>query len=174
MINTTTDTITNTIYAFSRGIQITTYSNNFPYNSIVNERLNSNDETIENVLDTSKIFKGTSISSGSFTLASKDEQNLENVLDYVSKFDTKYKNFNHVINNENVKTRIDECIKNKQDFEVIFIMLKRDTKRIDYMIKSKYIYFKIAWKLNRQCGIFKRRKAILTISSHSKGHLMLH
>jgi len=170
-----TNVLTNTTtYAFFRGIKITTYSNNFPYNSIVNERLNSNEETIENVLNTSKIFKGTATSSGSFSLMNKCEQNLENVIDYVNKFDTKKKDFYFVINDINIKTRINDCIENKQDFEVIFIKLGKDIKRVDYAIKSKYIYFKLEWKLRRQCGIFKKRKAVLTISSLSKGHLILH
>lgn len=164
----------NTTYSFSRGIDLSTYySNNFPYNAILNEKLNNNQESINVVLENNKIFQNRSTSTGQFTFRNKDEQCLQNFVDYFHKFDTKNKDFSNIINDYKIHDVLNNKIKNKENFEILFIQLKKNLKYINQKIKAKYLYIRVQWKQIRQCGFFKSYKVILTISNQSKGNLIV-
>jgi hypothetical protein len=147
--------------------------NNFPYNAIFNEKLNNSDESIASILEASKMFFNTSTSTGQFTLSNSEEHCLQNFIDYFHKFDTKHKDFLSIINNQKVHNAINNNIKNKQDFEMLFVRLQKDNKNINQQIKCKYLYIKVHWKPIRRCGFFKSHKVILTISNQTKGKLVV-
>jgi len=161
-----------TIYAFGRNFKTTCYLNTYPYNDIYNNFLHNVNMSIFDILvNYRSIFKDNNSNSTQFIISRKESQTMNNVIHFASIFSKCSQDFMHVFANENFKAELATKINNKEDFEVLFMKLKKKDRMMNDIIKSRYLYISVKWKRYKKYMFLNKTKATITIINQTKGYV---